>query len=431
MAVSGEAGVIEAPETPEASTAGDDGEGAGRTDDTLLPTRRQRRVNTAFLVTLATVVVVILALAGAVAWTRGHDSAAPAQPVVLGPLLALDPPADAQGVRPEAKVTVHANRGRLSAVHVVDAAGHELAGATDPLSGSWVSSGRLALDTTYRVTTRVVGVGKHAVVRTSSFSTVHPAGYLDPTITPDKETVGIGAPIVIRFKNPVANRDIVSQGLAVSMSQPVDGAWHWFSSREVHYRPKDYWPVGEHVTLTASLAQVDAGNNIWGEGNHSVSFTIGDSHITTVDTDAHTMTVAVNGTVVRNVPQSSGREKYPTMGGVHVVLDKAQHVVMDSATVGIPVNSPDGYREDVYWNVAITNGGEYVHAAPWSMGAQGNRNVSHGCVNISPTDAKWFYSFSQVGDIVRVLGSGRPPSSSDAGTADWNMTWDQWLQPTA
>src|SRR5207247_8165805 len=65
---------------------------------------------------LATVVAVVLALAAAVAWSRGHGAASPARhPVALGPLLALDPPADAQGVRPDAKVTVHTNRGRLSA----------------------------------------------------------------------------------------------------------------------------------------------------------------------------------------------------------------------------------------------------------------------------------------------------------------------------
>ena len=141
------------------------------------------------------------------------------------------------------------------------------------------------------------------------------------------------------------------------------------------------------------------------------------------------MTVTSNGAVVRTVPQSSGREKYPTMGGVHIALEKSQHVVMDSETVGIPRNSPDGYREDVYWNVAITNGGEYVHAAPWSTGAQGNRNVSHGCVNLSTSDATWFYGFSRVGDIIQVVGSPRSPTG-DAGTADWNMPWEQWVQPS-
>ena len=65
--------------------------------------------------------------------------------------------------------------------------------------------------------------------------------------------------------------------------------------------------------MTANLTNVDAGNNIWGSENKAASFTVGDAHVATVDTDAHTMTITANGTVLRTIPQSSGREKYPTM----------------------------------------------------------------------------------------------------------------------
>jgi lipoprotein-anchoring transpeptidase ErfK/SrfK len=159
-----------------------------------------------------------------------------------------------------------------------------------------------------------------------------------------------------------------------------------------------------------------------------VSFTVGDAHVATVDTQAHTMTITSNGTTLKTVPISAGRTKYPTMGGVHIVLDKSYNVVMDSETVGIPRGSPDGYYEHVYWDVAISNGGEYVHAAPWSTGAQGSSNVSHGCVNLSTADAKWFYNFSQLGDVVQVVGSPRGPTD-DAGVVDWKIPWEQWGLP--
>ena len=325
-----------------------------------------------------------------------------------------------------AKINVQANRGRLTSVRVVDGAGNQVAGTLAPLGRSWTSTGPLFLARGYKITAQITGVGKRPTVRTSEFSTIRPAGLLGPQITPgDHQTVGVGAPIIIHFNSPVANRDAITGLLSVSMSKPVDGAWHWFGPKEVHYRPKDYWPTGEQVAVVAKLTNVDAGNNVWGEVDRSVSFTVGESHISTVDTDAHTMTVTSNGAVVRTVPQSSGREKYPTMSGVHVVLEKSQHVVMDSSTVGIPVSSADGYHEDVYWNVAVTNGGEYVHAAPWSVGSQGRRNVSHGCVNLSTSDATWFYNFSLPGDIVQVVGSPRPPSD-DAGVVDWKIPWEQW-----
>ena len=386
----------------------------------------------ALIISLAVSGIVVLAVAAGVAWSRHaeHRAKAPAAPAP--PLITVDPPAGAQGIRPDAKVTVQANRGHLREVRLVDSGGKEVAGTLAPFGHSWTSTGPLLLAHTDRLTSQIVGVAKRPVVRTSEFATVRPAALLGANISPgDNDTVGVGEPIVVRFGAPVANRNAITPLLTVSMSKPVDGAWHWFGPREVHYRPKEYWPVGEQVGVVAKLANVDAGNNVWGDVDRSVKFTVGDAHVSTVDTDAHTLTVTSNGAVVRTLPQSSGREKYPTMSGVHVVLDKSYHVVMDSSTVGIPVSSPDGYREDVYWNVAITNGGEYVHAAPWSTGAQGNRNVSHGCVNLSTSDATWFYKFSQPGDIVQVIGSSRGPSLSDAGTEDWNTPWDQWVQPVS
>jgi hypothetical protein len=160
---------------------------------------------------------------------------------------------------------------------------------------------------------------------------------------------------------------------------------------------------------------------------HKVSFKIGDAHISEADQAAHVMRVYNNGNLIRTFPISTGRSEYPTMDGVHIALGKSQTVEMNSATVGIPKGSPGYYDEIVYWDVRISNGGEFVHAAPWSVGSQGSVNVSHGCVNLSPADATWFYNWSYVGDIVDVYNGVRPPETGDAGTADWNMSWKKWV----
>jgi hypothetical protein len=39
----------------------------------------------------------------------------------------------------------------------------------------------------------------------------------------------------------------------------------------------------------------------------------------------------------------------------------------------------------------ISNSGEFVHAAPWSVAQQGSSNASHGCINLSSDNAKWFF----------------------------------------
>jgi lipoprotein-anchoring transpeptidase ErfK/SrfK len=119
------------------------------------------------------------------------------------------------------------------------------------------------------------------------------------------------------------------------------------------------------------------------------------------------------------------------MGGIHIDLYRQQDVHMVSSTVGIPVNSPNGYDEHVFWDVNISDGGEFVHAAPWSTGAQGNSNVSHGCINLSVANATAFYNFSRIGDVIQVTGSPRAPELGDHGTMDWNTPWANWTPATA
>jgi lipoprotein-anchoring transpeptidase ErfK/SrfK len=123
---------------------------------------------------------------------------------------------------------------------------------------------------------------------------------------------------------------------------------------------------------------------------------------------------------------SGGRPDLPTMNGNHIVLDRESVVHMISSTNGIPVNSPDGYDELVYDDVHISDSGEYVHAAPWSVGSQGRTNVSHGCINISPANAAEFMAFSRIGDLIQVVGGPRPPVPGDHGVMDWDTDWSQW-----
>ena len=81
-----------------------------------------------------------------------------------------------------------------------------------------------------------------------------------------------------------------------------------------------------------------------------------------------------------------GKNSTPTNNGTYIVGDRSSHMVMDSSTYGVPSNSPNGYRTEVDWATQISYSGIYVHAAPWSVGSQGYSNVSHGCLNVSPSN---------------------------------------------
>jgi lipoprotein-anchoring transpeptidase ErfK/SrfK len=346
--------------------------------------------------------------------------------------LKLSPGNKASGIRPDAHARVTASGGSIRSVRLTGPDGKAVAGQFAKGHRSWTSAGQLSLSTRYRMS--VVGVNPSGVVtrKTSSFTTLEPAAVLSASVMPlDGETVGVGMPIAIFFNQPVANRAAVERKLEVTSTPKAVGGWRWFNDKEVHYRPKAYWPSGTKVRLHVGIAGVDAGNGVWGGRGRDIGFTIGQRHISVVNVNSHQMKVTSNGKTVKTFPMSAGRPKYPTTNGIHFTLEKAKTVTMDSATVGIPRDSPDGYFETVHWNVRISNTGEFVHAAPWSVGSQGSANVSHGCVNLSVANATWFYNFSQRGDIVQVVGSPKKPNDWSLGVVDWNMPWSQWISGSA
>jgi lipoprotein-anchoring transpeptidase ErfK/SrfK len=379
---------------------------------------------------VAAAIAVLLVGAVIGLWTD-QSSVSGSRAAVAAPTLAAD--LDATGrVSWQAPMVLRLHGGQLLSVVATDAGGAPLPGAIQAGAKEWHSTSQLLPDTTYALTAHIVDDGDHGRVRSLKATTTPPRLKISATITPgDGNVVGVGMPVVVRFDHPVPQtaRSAMVGRLAVVTSPAVTGAWRWLTPSELHWRPENYWPAHTAVTATADLDRLNLGDGSWGTGRHSSTFSVGDAHVSTADASTHTMTVTNNGQVVRTLPMSAGRQEYPSHSGVHVALSKNESVVMDSATVGIPRNSPDGYYETVAWDVRISYGGEFVHAAPWSAAAQGQRNVSHGCINLSTADAQWFYGFTQRGDIINVLNAGAKPNLADPGTADWNLSWSAWTQP--
>src|SRR5438552_858295 len=64
------------------------------------------------------------------------------------------------------------------------------------------------------------------------------------TISPSSgDVVGVGQPIVVRFDQSVKDRFAFEKQAVVTASVPLYGTWHWVNSREVHFRPEQYWPA--------------------------------------------------------------------------------------------------------------------------------------------------------------------------------------------
>ncbi|MFI9204803.1 Ig-like domain-containing protein [Streptomyces sp. NPDC053048] len=263
-----------------------------------------------------------------------------------------------------------------------------------------------------------------------------------PEIAPaGGETVGVGQPIAIVFKQQKVAKELragIEGRLKVSTSPKIAGAWHWNESKgdtRVHFRPEKYWPAGTKVTLDAKLGGVKLAEGTAAVGNRTISFTIGDSMVNTVDLKTHRMTVVRNGTTLRTIAISGGDEGkgFGTRAGVKTILAKEGRVVMDSLSIGIPRNHPDGFYGSYDYSMRETISGEYVHAAPDNAESFGKENVSHGCIGMSTDDAKWLYGLSRKGDVVQVVGSGKPKPMDHFGNGygDWNLTWQQWLEGSA
>jgi len=327
-------------------------------------------------------------------------------------------------------VRVQVDNGKLRSVAVAADNSVNIDGVLSADDTIWTSAKTLVPLARYQATVNYLDGHNHSQTSVLNFSAADSSKHLKVTLSPgDGNTVGVGSPIIASFSRsvPLSKRAIVESRLSVTTSPNVVGAWHWMSDQEVHWRPPTYWHHGTAVTVSADLTGLYLGSGVWGAGTHTTSFKVGNSHISRVDVARHQMYVYNNGQLIRTFPISAGRDKYPTKNGVHITFERSQVVTMDSATVGIPRNSPDGYYEKVYWDVRISYGGAFVHAAPWSVGDQGRVNVSHGCVNLSTPNATWFYYFSLRGDVVDVYNSGAAPDTADPGMADWNMSWKQWL----
>ena len=332
----------------------------------------------------------------------------------------------AVGVPVDVPVTVSAEDGVLGAVTMVNEEGTPVDGKLSPDGLSWSTTEPLGYNKRYTLNARSLGLGG-VTSRQMTFQTHSPENLTMPYVLPnDGEAVGIGQPVAIRFDENIPNRLAAQKAITVTTTPPVEGAFYWLSNREVRWRPANYWKPGTTVDVAVNTYGVDLGDGLFGQDSVTTHFTIGDEVIATVDDDTKTLTVKRNGEVIKTMPISMGKNSTPTNNGTFIVGDRFSHMIMDSSTYGVPSNSPNGYRTEVDWATQISYSGIFVHAAPWSVGSQGYSNVSHGCVNVSTSNGRWFYDNTKRGDVVQIVNTVGSTLPGTDGLGDWNIPWAQW-----
>lgn len=226
------------------------------------------------------------------------------------------------------------------------------------------------------------GVGQAATVRPDAGPAV---AAIEPAAG---SVVGVAYPVIVTFAGPVGDRPAAERSIHITAPGNTVGHFEWTSNDVVQWVPDSYWEPHSKISVDVH--------------GMSTGFETGDRVLGVADISDHTFTVSVNGDVLRVMAASMGKPKRPTPIGSFTALSKERTIKFDSRTIGIPLNDPEGYLLNGEYAVRVTWSGVYVHSAPWSVNSQGYSNVSHGCINLGPDDAAWYFDTVHLGDPIIV-----------------------------
>jgi lipoprotein-anchoring transpeptidase ErfK/SrfK len=345
------------------------------------------------------------------------------------------------------RVAVTAKDATIQTVTMTNVDGKPVKGEMSADNLSWKSSEDLGYAKQYTVNASGVNSAGEPITATSTFTTLKPANktmpYLranDAHLLKERKTYGVGQTIQVYFDEKV-DKATVEKLLEVRTDPVTEGSWHWYNGQKVEWRPAKYWTPGTSVTVKADLYGKDLGNGIYAEGDINGSFKIGSSHIAIVDTSTKMMQVYLDGGLARTIPISAGKGGYKTLpsgekinywtnSGAHVVLGKTPVTKMTSASYGVTdKKDPEYYDVDIKWTVQISFSGEYVHRAD-NHNMFGRANMSHGCVNMPPGQAEWFYNIFDSGDVVDIRNTPITLGLTN-GIGAWTISYDQWKKGSA
>ncbi|MDT0615606.1 L,D-transpeptidase [Streptomyces lancefieldiae] len=384
--------------------------------------------------------LLVIALGASVTACIGDDNPLSAAPYDAAGQISFNGPTDVgKKADPNEPLEVVAEGadGRITDVTAMDATGRYVAGELSADGARWHSTSPLAANARYTVRVSTENGDGAPGRKVLTLETGKPSAKktLNVVFGPEAGAYGVGQPITAELSQPVrdrAERAVVERALKVDSTPAVEGAWYWVDDKKLHYRPREYWPAHATVQVRSALDGIKIGERMWGGTAKPLKITTNDRVVAVTDAAAHTLTVYRDGKEIRKIPVTTGKPGFETRNGVKVVLGKEPFVRMRSSTVGIAEGSSESYDLPVYFATRVTWSGEYVHAAPWSVGSQGSANVSHGCVGMSNANAKWFFGEFQEGDLVEVVNSGgKTMESFGNGFGDWNLDWTKWRTGSA
>ncbi|MDT5012728.1 MAG: hypothetical protein QOH57_4345 [Mycobacterium sp.] len=373
---------------------------------------------------LAVGVVAPGALAACVTKTGEQSTASQPPPKAT---VTLRPGDAATDVVPTSPIGAEVRNGWFQRLSLTNDAGKVVAGSLSQDRTTFTVTEPLGYHATYTWNGSAVGRDGVAVPVRGGFTTVKPSKTVNGQFQlADGQTVGIAAPIILQFDASIEDKAAVERALNVITEPPTEGTWAWLPDEaggaRAHWRTKEYYQPGTTVRVEAKLYGVDFGDDAYGADDLSLNFTIGRRQVVKADATSHRIQVLTDEGVIMDFPCSYGEADLPrniTRSGTHVVTEKYQDFYMSNPAAGY-ANVHERFA------VRISNNGEFIHCNPNSIGAQGNTNVTNGCINLNLENATEYFNSAIYGDPVEVTGTSVQLSYADGDLWDWAVDWDTW-----
>lgn len=359
----------------------------------------------------------------------GQSTAAQKPPAVA---LSIAPASNATGLPASTEIAPTVSNGTVKSVTLTDDQNAQVTGAMRADGSAWVPDQPLKFRKTYTTTVTANGADGSSATQTSTFSTMADPGKSrvgSRLRFDDGATYGNAMPIVVDFDEaiPEAARAQVEKRLFVTSDPPQPGAWAWLDAESVTYRPPSYWQPGTKITVRSALEGLPIGKR-FGDADRRAAGTISTDRVSLeIDNKTKRMTVSKNDQVLKVIPVSLGKSSTPSSSGNMVIMEKYSNIVFNTMTDPNPANR---YIVPVNDAQRLTDGGEFIHSAPWSVWDQGRQNVSHGCINVSPSNAAWLMATDRVGDPVTVKNTEARLDVGNGWTA-WDLGWADYLKRSA
>jgi lipoprotein-anchoring transpeptidase ErfK/SrfK len=348
------------------------------------------------------------------------------------PDVTLRPGDAATDVAPTSPISAEVRNGWFQRLTLTNPEGKAVNGALSHDRTSFAVTEPLGYNAKYTWAGSVVGRDGAAIPVKGSFTTLKPTTTVNGQFQlADGQTVGIAVPIILQFNAPISDKAAVERALIVTTQPATEGSWAWLPDEakgsRAHWRTKDYYQPGTTVHVDAKLYGVNFGDDAFGAEDVSLNFTIGRRQIVKADATSHRIQVMTDEGVIMDFPCSYGEADQPrnvTRSGTHVVSEKYADFYMSNPAAGYS-NVHERYA------VRISNNGEFIHCNPQSIGAQGNTNVTNGCINLNLENAIEYFNSAIYGDPVEVTGTSIQLSYSDGDIWDWAVDWDTWKSMSA